>query len=136
MALWIQALDLLGKPVPWLSRAPNHPRSDLIFNSAAFFQMATSVPFDGGRSTEFLAETAQSMKANRLPSAIEITVVTLNDQVMAREPIIPQMTNIFEGRNGVLDVEASVAKFNLDLLDAGIKSARTFSTRVKLLNGS
>lgn len=136
VALWIQSLDLLGNPIPWLSRAPNHPDSDLIYNSAGFFHMATTVPFDSGRSTEFLAETPQSMKANRVPSAIEITVITLNDQVMAREPTIPQMENIFEGRNGVLDIEASVAKFNEDLLAEGIKSGRTFSTRVKLLNGS
>ncbi len=136
VALWVQALDLLGKPVPWLSMARNHPNSELIYNSAAFFHMATTVPFDAGMTTVFLAETPQSMKANRVPSAVDITVVTLSDQIMARELTVPQMENVFAGRSGVLDLEASVAKFNRDLLEAGIKGARTFSTRVKLLNGS
>ena len=36
---------LLGKPIPLLAKTGNHPKSPLYYNSAAFFQMATSLPF-------------------------------------------------------------------------------------------
>ena len=38
IGLWIQCIDMLGNPIPWLSNAPNHPKSELIYNSAATFK--------------------------------------------------------------------------------------------------
>jgi hypothetical protein len=135
IALWVQSLDVLGNPIPWLSEARVHPRSELQYNSAAYFQMATSEPFDGGISTQYLAETANSLKANRVPAAIEITIVTLDGDVLRRAARLPEQANVLTEAN-TLDVEASRRRLEADLAVERIQSSRTFTTRVRLVNGN
>lgn len=135
IAFWVQPLDTLGNPIPWLSRDTVHPNSELLYNSSAYFQVATSTPFESGRSFQYLAETAQSMKANRVPAAIEFTVVTLDSDVIAKGRTVPDQENVVDSR-GVLDVEKSLQKFTDHLRANKINTARVFSTRAKLVNGS
>ena len=40
IAFWVQCLDILGNPVPILADAKNHPDTNLIYNSAGYFNMA------------------------------------------------------------------------------------------------
>ena len=135
IGLWVQCHDLLGNPIPLLSKAENHPRSDLYFNSAAYFQMATTEPFDDGTTTTFLAETPQVMKANRVPSAISVTLVTIDSDVIIEGHQIPYIQNKYND-DGSLDMEASAQAF-LDQLKANnIRGAEMFSTKVKLVNGT
>ncbi len=134
IALWIQGFDILGNPIPHLSKSKNHPNSDLHFNSAAFFHMATSVPFDDGESFVYLAETDFTMKAHRLPAELEITIVTVGDAATARFAEIPPPENIFRD-NGSMDVEKSLNQFLQALEQAEIPYPETYSVRTKLVNG-
>lgn len=133
IALWVQPIDLLGNPIPLLSRAKNHPRSVLDYNSAAYFQMATTKPFEDG-SFVYLAETGQSMKANRVPAAVDITLVTIDNTVLQRDLVIPEQVNVQTA--GVLDVTASVKAFEELLRANNIHTARVFTTRAQLANGN
>ncbi|MEM7144280.1 MAG: prepilin-type N-terminal cleavage/methylation domain-containing protein [Verrucomicrobiota bacterium] len=136
IAFWVQPLDLLGNPIPWVSEStPPHPSSELIYNSSGFFTMATSVPFEDGSSTKYLAEDFNVMRAIRVPAAVDVTVVTLDQRLLARRPSLPIQENILDS-NGALDLAESVRLYNLALKAEGIQEARTFTTRVKLLNGS
>ena len=63
-----------------------------------------------------------------------MTVVTVDSTVVNREMDIPAVENIFY-KDGSLDVEQSILRFNRALLERNIKDARTFTTRVNLLNG-
>lgn len=135
IALWAQCLDVLGNPVPLLSKSSVHPASDLFFNSAAYFQVATSTAFDGGVSFQYLAASAQTMKANRVPSAIDLTIVTIDSRTLARGMTIPAQVNVYDSK-GALDVDTSVRQFTALLQGVGVYTARTFSTRAKLVNGN
>ncbi|MDF1852392.1 MAG: prepilin-type N-terminal cleavage/methylation domain-containing protein [Verrucomicrobiales bacterium] len=134
VAFWVQCYDLLGNPVPWLSEVRNHPSSDLIYNSAAFFQMATTTPFESGETTEFLRLSKQVMKANRVPAEIEISIVTIDTALLARDREIPPMDSLLV--DGKLDMDGSVQLYLQNLEDAGIRGAEVFTTRVKLVNGT
>ena len=156
LALWFQAIDTLGNPVPWLSESIVHDQPEvdahrLIYNSAAFFQMATTLPFDNGQaelSTVYLAGPnggqALAMKGNRVPAAVDITIISVDSQVLARRPDFPIQQNIILEDNsrttldeaGSLDVDASVRAYQAELAERNITTARTFTTRVKLVNGS
>ena len=156
LALWFQAIDRLGNPIRWVSESIVHPQPDtdvqrLIYNSAAFFQTASTLPFDTGLyqlSTVYLAGPtggqAFSMKGNRVPAAVDITIITVDSQVLARRPEFPFQENIMLEDNpmtlldegGTLDVDASVKAFQDALAESNITTARTFTTRVKLVNGS
>ena len=136
LALWIQCYDLLGNPIPWVSEDENHPESDVIFNSAAMFVMATSEPFDNGKSFVYLSDKPSSVKGNRLPAAVGITVVTLDTASLERHGNdIPVMESVLTD-DGALDVDSSLEKYQQALLKKGINKARTFTTRVKLATGS
>jgi hypothetical protein len=75
------------------------------------------------------------MKANRVPAAIDLTVITIDNKILARGVKVPVQVNVYDS-NGVLDVETSTRQFENLLRQNGINSARTFSTRAKLVNGS
>lgn len=136
VAFWIQPIDLLGNPIPWVSQSsPPHVRSDLIYNSSGYFNMATTLPFDDGSTTQYLAAEPNVMRAIRVPAAVDITVVTLDQRTLARLPDVPRQQNILNSE-GALDVAVSVRLYNEALLEEGIRDARVFTTRVKLLNGS
>ena len=74
------------------------------------------------------------MKANRVPSAVDVTVVTVDSTVVTRQMVVPAVENVFAA-DGSLDIEESIMRFNRALLGKNIKNARTFTTRVNLLNG-
>lgn len=136
IALWVQCYDLLGQPIPLVSEAKQHPRTELAYNSAAYFQMATSEPFEPSRQgVLYLAETPQTMKANRVPQAVEITIVTLDQTSIKKAASIPQQTNELTA-TGTLDVEASLQALKSRLQAAQIYTSRTFSTRARLINGN
>lgn len=136
IAMWLQCYDLLGNPIPWVSEDDNHPKSDIIFNSAAMFVMATSQPFENEKSFMYLADDPTSVKGNRLPAAVGITVVTLDTASLERHSTeIPEMENIMTD-DGTLDVAASLENYKKILEEKGINKARTFTTRVKLATGS
>lgn len=138
LAMWMQCFDVVGNPIPWLSLDPNHPKSELIFNSAALFQMATTQPFDDGTSFRYFPASDNAVKGNRLPAAVEITLVTVDLPTLDRTSgfgELPTMTNVITSDN-TLDVEASLRQL-LDELDRfGIDNARTFTSRVKLANAN
>jgi len=135
IAFWIQCYDILGNPIPWVSDSKIHPDTDLHYNSAAFFQVATTEPFEDGQTTVYLAGHEFAMKANRVPAEVEVTLITIDDVTLIRGLTIPEMTNHLTD-SGALDLEKSAAEFHEQLEANGIQTAKTFSTRVKLLNGS
>lgn len=134
IAFWVQCYDLLGNPIPWLSTSSVHPDSELIFNSAGYFTMATSVPFEDGKSFRFQTNHDVVMKANRVPAEMEIRIFTIDRTQLQRGVEIPEMPVIMDG--DVLDLEESALEFERHLKDNGVELPQAFSTRVKLLNGS
>lgn len=136
IAMWVQCYDLLGNPIPWVSEDDVHPDSEIIFNSASMFVMATSKPFDDGKSFLYLPDKETSIKGNHLPAAVGITVVTLDNTSLDRySGKVPIMENVLTD-DGALDVDASLEKYQQALFDQGILKAKSFTTRVKLANGS
>ena len=136
LAMWLQCYDLLGNPIPWVSEDASHPESDMVYNSAAMFVMATSGPFDNEKTFMYLPNEDSSVKGNRLPAAIGITIVVLDLENCERySDRIPEMENVMT-EDGTLDVAASLEKFQDTLLQRGIIKAKAFSTRVKLATGS
>jgi len=136
LAMWIQCYDLLGNPIPWLSEDENHPSSRVIFNSSSMFVMATSEPFDNGKSFVYLSDKNTSIKGNRLPAAVGITLVALDSASLERySEDIPVMENVLND-DGALDVDSSLEKYQQALFERGINKAKTFTTRVKLATGS
>lgn len=147
VAFWVQCLDVLNNPIVPLSSkstasyANKHPESVLHYNSAAYFQVATTSAFENGTSFQYLAKTDQSMKANRVPAAIDLTVVIIDNATITRGFPVPEQTDdcnvaVKSGTfKGALDVEASVKKYSDKLIENKIYNARTFTTRVKLVNG-
>jgi hypothetical protein len=137
IAFWVQAIDLLGNPVPAVCDSSVHPKSGLYFNSAAYFESATSAPDPAtGQSFFYLGKSTQTLKANRLPAAVELTVVLLDSATLGRGVALPQQSNVPNGDTGVLDVTASVEAYIGQLQANHIYNARVFTTRVKLVNGS
>jgi prepilin-type N-terminal cleavage/methylation domain-containing protein len=134
VAFWARCVDVLGEPVPLLSEARNHPKSRLFYNSAAFMQMATSKPFDNGSSTIYLAETPESLKSNRVPAAVDLTVITLDSVTLDRISSLPVQNTALD-KHGAVDLETSVRAYESALRENNIFTARTFNTRVKLVNG-
>jgi prepilin-type N-terminal cleavage/methylation domain-containing protein len=137
LAFWIQCFDTLGNPVPWASEDPLHPKTPLIYNSAALFQMATTKPFEDGTSFRYFPNVDNATKGDKLPAAIEFTMVTLDMESISRanENLgIPRMTNIMTAET--LDVEASLRRFQEELQTSQINNARTFTSRVKLANAN
>jgi len=144
VAFWVQAYDLLGNPVPWMSESNRPPNwtayeKHMQYNSAAYMTMATTEPLtSGGDTTLYLAEFQQALKANRVPAAVKIALVTVDKTVIARGYTIPeqQPLNAAIKTNNALDIEAAVHQYQADLNAEGIHGARTFSIEVKILNGA
>jgi len=133
VALWLQPIDQLGNAIPWVSRSNHHPTTTLIYNSAAYFVTASSAPFSDGSSTRYMAHSDRVMRANRIPAALDITVITVDQTAIDSGLDIPAQINVFA--DDALNLAASIKAFQQQLSDNGIHTARAFSTRVKLLNG-
>lgn len=134
LGFWVQCYDTLGNPIPWLSESNNHPASDMMYNSASYFHMANTLPFDDGTSFAYLQETPQVMKAHRLPATIEIAIYTVGNDAISRLTEIPQMEQVLDA-TGSLDLEASINALKEELEEMGVREGELLTTRVKLSNG-
>lgn len=120
LAFWVRCVDRNGDSIPWSASAP--PR----FNSAAHFQSA--VP---NRPNSFLYTSSSTARGNALPSAVELTVITLDSRTFSRNPAaIPPLP----AENAPDDLQTVRDQFNQQLIANKVASARTFSTRVNLMN--
>jgi len=118
IALWFRCFDGNGDPIPWLD--PN----GIKFNSAASFQWMT------GTSSSFTYTGTSTAQAHRLPASVEVTLVTLDSTALVQKPVPPPIP----AASDVNDIPAQVAAFNASLRANGIQSARTFTTRINLVN--
>lgn len=135
IGFWAACIDRLGAPLPWVSRDPNHPPTALHFNSAAYFHLATERPFENGTGIAYLTDSGQqAMKANLLPAAVEIALVTVDQQVLDLGFEIPPPVTVLDDLDRP-DLEASLAAFETRLLENNIRTARVFRTRIELING-
>lgn len=134
VAMWIRPLDALQNPIPSLDASEIHPASDLFFNSASYFYMADGQYFDDGTSFRYLKENRLSLKANRLPTALDIAIVMLDDEEIDLGGAIPAQETILD-ETGTLDIDKSVSKYINTLNDAGFLKPRLFKTNVTLSNG-
>jgi hypothetical protein len=69
-----------------------------------------------------------------VPAEIEISIVTIDTALLAKEREIPPMESLL--LDGKLDMDGSVQLYLQNLEDAGIRGAEVFTTRVKLVNGT
>jgi len=143
VAMWIRCLDKAGNPIPWLSAIPGYSSGTIQFSSGASFQMTTAdAPFDDAgddysnaqKTFQYTAgptvSATQTAAANRLPAYVEITLVMVDSRTLQRKPAVPAMplpTN-------AADIPSQIQEFQESLVNAGIRSARTFTKRVKTLN--
>lgn len=126
LALWIRCFDRNGDLIPWLSSNAVGV-GPLRFNSAAHFQPA--IP---GQSSSFKYTNASAtVRANLLPSAIEVTVITLDPQTFKRNPSIPGLPSWTTTPDDFPTIRDS---YSQQLITNNLKTARPFATRVNLLN--
>ena len=133
LALWIRCLDVNGDAIPWFSaRSPEAPPGSAIrYNSAARYQKSVAgTPIPPDLQWPYTATT--TAQAHRLPSSLEVTVVTLDQKTFQRRPTIPPIP----GSSDAADVPAAVDTFNRALIASRVPSARTFSARIALPNGA
>lgn len=132
LAFWVRCLDKNGDPIPWLYKSSLYSSSvsTLKFNSAAGFNPATP---GVANSFAYTVPPAGTVTANRLPSAVELTIVTLDSRALTQFgssiPAIPAAAS-------ATDVPASIQGFMDALIAQNIKSAQVFSTTVRLINGT
>jgi prepilin-type N-terminal cleavage/methylation domain-containing protein len=125
IAFWVRCYDRNDDLIPWLS-ANVGAAAPLKFNSAAHFQPAIA-----GTSSSFKYTSAtNTVRANLLPVAVELTLVTVDAQTFKRNPTIPAQT----AQSGPSDLPVVSASFSQQLISNKITSARMFSTRVNLMN--
>lgn len=134
VAFWVQALDTQGNPVPLLSQSDVHPASSLIYNSAAYFYMADETSFDDGSTFVYLKQNRLSMKANRLPAAIELAIVMISEDNLNNGAAIPPQEDVLNDA-AALDLDASIQQYTETLESSGYTAPRIFRTTVKLING-
>lgn len=121
LAFWVRCFDCNGDLIPWFS-------TSIKFNSAAHFQ-----PSALGQSGSFKYTSASSTaRANLLPASVELTIVTLDAPSFRRQLNIPDQAPYAQSTPD--DLPAKTSGFDQALLNANIKDARTFSTRVNLVS--
>lgn len=121
LAFWVRCLDRNGNPVPWV---PGN--AGLRFNSAAHFQVPTADPTSSFRYTN----TTSTVQAHRLPTFVELTLVTLDPTSFKRSPKIPPLV----AQNNENDLPTVRDSFNSALIANNVRTARTFTTIVRLVN--
>jgi type II secretory pathway pseudopilin PulG len=130
LAFWVRCIDQNGYPIPWMT-------STVKFNSAGFFQPAqpNTVPAANvvGMFPPWTSSTSTS-PANRLPAAVEITIVTVDSKTLAKKPVIPSLASYQPVNEN--DIQNQVNLFNAALLADNVKTARTFISRIDLVNAS
>lgn len=137
LGFWIRCIDLNGEAIPWFkTNSPEATSStNVTFNSAARFQ--TAIPGTPGPGTAPWPYTSNkgpvTVQANRLPSAIEISIVTIDSTTLRRNPVLPLTPSVASPS----DVPPTVATFiSATLPNNRIQSARLFTSRVSLSNGT
>lgn len=139
VGFWIRCFDVNGEPIPWFyARSPeSSAESNVKFNSAARFQ--PTIPGTAGTTNPApwpytSHETpAATDAAHRLPVSIEISIITVDGRALQRRPNIPPLPAI----NDPADVPTAIATYlSQDLIGNKVDSARLFTTRVRLDNGS
>lgn len=124
LAFWIRCYDRNDDLIPWYFS--NGGVTPLKFNSTAPFQGA--IP---GQSLSFkYTNRSTTARANLLPAAVELTVITLDPQTFKRNPKIPAQVP----QSAPDDLAATTASFNKQLISNNIKNAHMFTTRVNLVN--
>jgi prepilin-type N-terminal cleavage/methylation domain-containing protein len=127
IAFWARCFDCNGDLIPWLFSNVGGVGS-LKFNSAAHFQ-----PASPGQNSSFKFTNASTTAlANLLPSAVEVTIVTLDPQAFKKNPSIPPQS-VQSVPDDLPDVRES---FNQQLISSNTKNAHAFSTRVNLANSA
>jgi prepilin-type N-terminal cleavage/methylation domain-containing protein len=127
IALWVRCYDGNGDLIPWLSVNATGV-GPLKFNSAAHFQPA--IP---GQTSSFkYTNASNTARANLLPAAVELTIVTLDPQTFKRNPSIPAQN----AQSAPDDLPTVRDSFNQQLITNSIRTGHTFSTRVKLVNSA
>jgi hypothetical protein len=128
LGLWVRCMDQNGEAIPWYQTA-------IQYNSAASFQPAIPGQFSSFKYTS-AATTAQ---AHLLPYSIEITVITLDAKTLQRAGTgaVPGMPPDASDPSsptvaGPNDIPGAIRYFEQKLISKNIKSARTFSTSVRL----
>jgi len=155
LAMWIRCLDPAGNAIPWLCKAPGYsqyPTNTIQFNSGSCFQMTTAAaPFSSAaagysnpeKTFQYTASpvnttnTAVTKVSNALPPTVEITLIVADSrtlrQAAAAGRTIPFMPSL--SASTADDIPTQIQNFNQDLLDRGVNTARTFTARVRTLNG-
>lgn len=122
LAFWARCLDRNGDPIPWL---PASSGGGGRYNSAAHFQPAIA-----GQAFSFKYTSLSTVRANLLPTFVELVVVTLDPKTFARNPSIPALP----AQSSENDLPNVRDAFNQQLLANNVKNAHTFATRVRLVN--
>jgi hypothetical protein len=122
VAFWARCLDRNGDPIPWL---PSSSGGGGRFNSAAHFQPAIA-----GQASSFKYTSLSTARANVLPTFVELVLVTIDPQTFARNPSIPPLP----AQSNENDLATAREAFNQQLIANNVKNARTFATRVRLVN--
>lgn len=129
LGLWVRCMDRNGDTIPW------YQSTGVLYNSAATFQPAIPGQFSSFKYTN-AATTAQ---AHLLPYSVEITVITLDAKTLQRSgtaaiPGMPPDTSDASSPNvpSPNDIPGAIRYFEQKLVLNKIKSARTFSTSVRL----
>ena len=127
LAFWVRCIDQNGYAIPWMT-------STVKFNSAGYFEPAQpgTVPATNqvGVYPPWTSNTTE--QANQLPAAVEITIVTVDSKTLARKPVIPNLASYQPANEN--DIQNQVNRFNAALLANNVQAARTFFTRVDLVN--
>lgn len=118
VAFWIRCLDSNGDPIPWVS-------SSFHFNSAAHFQQAIL-----GSSNSFKYTASSTAAANLLPTAVELTLVLVDDKTLRKNLTIPAMPTV----SAPAGVPTAIANFNNTLITNRISAARTFTAQIAIPN--
>jgi hypothetical protein len=136
IAFWVRCLDKNGDLIPWLKDAASYSSAvPLKFNSAAGFNPAVAGSADSFHYTDM----ASTLAANRLPSAVELTIVTIDSSTLDRPDIPAKLDSVITSMSAPADpdeVSALASQFMANLAGQGITSARLFSTTVPLANGT
>jgi len=142
VALWIRCLNVNGDPIPWLKNFDS-TASTITYNSAARFRVGSAIPSSVSQVTpnaannyqsvptdyQFQYSDTNSIQAQRLPTAVEISIITVDSRAFQRPganlPAMPSLT-------GPQDVPAAIQSFNSQLISNNFTSAHTFTNTVRL----
>jgi type II secretory pathway pseudopilin PulG len=131
VGFWIRCLDAAGQPIPWwYNSVAKKGSARMKFNSAAKF--VTGYPIsDPTKAFAYLSSSVTyPAQADELPSFIEITLILVDALSIKRTSEIPNPPRVDDPAT----LPAKIIEYQKTLLSSGIKSARSYSTRIKTRN--